>query len=95
MFEKTFIPIGDDEYIQISEFLNNNDYMPIISIFQGNLKKSEQTYTKSNTNGTQKNCFVSIHTKNVNIHLPDNMTSLVGTSSFGEIAVPLYNNYKK
>lgn len=95
LFEKTFIPIGDDEYIQISEFLNNNDYMPIISIFQGNLKKSEQTYTKSNTNGTQKNCFVSIHTKNVNIHLPDNMTSLVGTSSFGEIAVPLYNNYKK
>ena len=94
LFEKNFIPLGDDEYIQISEFLNDNDYMPIISIFQGNLKKSEQTYTNTFTNGTQKNCFVSIHTKNVNIHLPDNMTSLVGTSSFGEIAVPLYNNYK-
>jgi len=92
-FEKTFIPLGDDEYIQISEFLNKSDYIPIISIFQGNLIKSEKTVSKTLTNGT-KNCFASIHTTNIKIHSPDTFTSLVGSSSV-EFAVPLYNNFKK
>ena len=37
--EKTFIPLGDEEYIQISKNINKNDYFPSIIIFQGNIKK--------------------------------------------------------
>ena len=82
--EKTFIPLGNKEYIQIVETLNINDYSPIISILPGNLNKSEKT------NSSQK--FNSIHTKNINIYVNDNLTSLVGSSSFGEMGIPLYNN---
>lgn len=85
--EKTFIPLGNEEYIQISEFLKNNDYFPILIIFKENLKKSDKT------NGTLR-FFESIQTKNINIQVPENLTSLVGSSSLGEAGIPLYNNYK-
>lgn len=89
--EKTFIPLGNEEYIQISETIKNNDYFPILVIFNGNLKKSDKTNT---LNGTLK-CFESIQTKNINIQVPENLTSLVGSSSLGgEMGIPLYNNYK-
>ena len=93
MFEKTFIPIGGDEYIQLTEIKDNSDYKPKVIIYQGYLQKSHRTNTAS-SGAHNNNCFVSIHTKNINIHLPDNLTSLVGSSSFGELPVPLYNNYK-
>lgn len=93
--EKTFIPLGDDEYVQLTEYVNNNnDYKPKVIIFEGSLNKNSKI-NNFTSNGTLKSkCFASIHTKNVNIHLPDNLTSLVGSSSFGEMPVPLYNNYK-
>lgn len=83
--EKTLIPLGNKEYIQIVEELKINDYLPIISLLPGNLNKSEKT------NSSQQ-FFNSIHTKNINIHVNDNMTSLVGSSSFGEMGFGLYNN---
>ena len=93
IFEKTFIPIGSDEYIQLTEIKDNSDYKPKVIIFQGHLQKVK-TNNSSSSGAYNNNCFVSIHTKNVNIRLPDNLTSLVGSSSFGELPVPLYNNYK-
>ena len=59
--EKTFIPLGNDEYIQISENLNKNDYIPTIIIFQGNSKKSDKS-SNTNSNDTQK-YFEYINTK--------------------------------
>lgn len=95
LYEKTFIPLGDDEYVQLIEYVNNNNnYKPKVIIFEGSLNRNSKI-NNFTSNGTLKNkCFVSIHTKNVNIKLPDNLTSLVGSSSFGEMPVPLYNNYK-
>ena len=83
--EKTLIPLGNKEYIQIVEELRCNDYIPIITILPGKLNKSEKT------NASQK-FFNSIHTKNINIHVNDNIASLVGSSSFGEMGIGLSNN---
>ena len=51
--EKTFIPLGNEEYIQISENLNKNDYTPTIIIFQGYSKKSDKS-SSTNSNESQK-----------------------------------------
>ena len=80
--EKTFIPLGDEEYIQISENLHKNDYIPFIIIFQGNTKKSDKS-SNTNSNGTQKNTKIS-----------DNIINPIYSSSKGEIDISLYNNYK-
>ena len=93
IYEKTFIPLGDNDYIQITEKSIHNTYIPQIIIFQGNLKKSHKTNILS-SNATQNKYHVSIHSKNVNIRIHDNLTSLVGASSYGEMPVPLYNNLK-
>ena len=96
IFEKTFIPLGNFEYMQITEVKDKNEYKPKVIIFEGYLQRSHKTNTNNviSSKGNTSNCFVSIHTKNVNIHLRDNVTSLVGTSSYGEMPVPLYNNFK-
>ena len=91
--EKTFIPLGGEEYIQISEIYQNYEYIPSLIIFQNHLKKSNKSNTTNTlSNGTK--CFESIKTKQINIKLPDNMTSIVVSSSNQEMGIPLYNNYK-
>ena len=90
-FEKTLIPLGDEAYIQLVEYSIANCYKPMIVKFDGETNKNY----KNNRNGSKnsiKNGFISNHITNINIHLPDNISSLIGTSSFGEIPVPLYNN---
>ena len=89
--EKTFIPLGNDEYIQISENLNKNDYIPTIIIFQGNSKKSDKS-SNTNSNDTQK-YFESINTKENNINLPDNTINIINSSTNGEMFIP-FNNYE-
>ena len=88
-YEKTLIPLDGEEYIQIAEICQNNDYVPSIFLFKNHVKKSDITNTL--TLGTQKT-FKSVKTKGVLIKLPDNMTSLVASSSIGEMGIPLYNN---
>jgi hypothetical protein len=87
-FEKTLIPLGDEAYIQIVEHSNEYSYRPLIVKFDGDSNKNNKN-SRINNN---KNSIISNHITNINIHLPDNISSLVGTSSFGELAVPLYNN---
>ena len=90
-YEKTLIPLDGDEYIQIAEICQNNEYVPSIFVFKNHVKKSDITITNTQTFGTQKT-FKSVKTKGVYIKLPDNMTSLVVSSSIGEMGIPLYNN---
>ena len=90
--EKTFIPLGNEEYIQISENLNKNDYFPTIIIFQGNSKKSDKS-SNTNSNDSQK-FFAPINTKENNINIPDNMINIISSSTNGEMVIPLYNNDK-
>ena len=95
--EKTLIPLGDDVYIQLVEYSTEYCYYkPLIVKFDGDTNKNKTFRNNSknskNSKNSIKNGFISNHITNINIHLPDNFSSLVGTSSFGEIAVPLYNN---
>ena len=87
-FEKTLIPLGDEAYIQIVEHSNEYCYKPLIVKFDGDSNNKNSNNNKSSIKAE----FISNHITNINIHLPDNISSLVGTSSFGELAVPLYNN---
>ena len=88
-FEKTFIPLGGESYIQLIEYTNENDYFPKIILFEGGIKGNKLN------NVIQQNGFIPNHIKNIKINMADNLTSLVGTSSFGEMPVPLYNNSHK
>lgn len=90
-FEKTLIPLGDEEYIQLVEHSIEYCYKPLIVKFDGEANKNNKNI-RNNSKNSIKNGFVTNHITNINIHLPDNISSLIGTSSFGEIAVPLYNN---
>jgi len=96
-FEKTFIPLGDETYIQLVEYTNENNYFPKIIIFEGGKLKEKKDNIKGNkqNNIIQENGLVPNHIKNIKINMADNLTSLVGTSSFGEMPVPLYNNSHK
>ena len=96
-FEKTFIPLGDETYIQLVEYTNENNYFPKIIIFEGGKLKEKKDNIKGNkqNNIIQENGLVPNHIKNIKINMTDNLTSLVGTSSFGEMPVPLYNNINR
>jgi hypothetical protein len=91
-FEKTLIPLGDEEYIQLVEYSNGYCYKPLLIKFDGETNKNNKNIRINNSKNSIKNGFISNHITNINIHLPDNISSLIGTSSFGDIAVPLYNN---
>lgn len=90
-FEKTLIPLGDEAYIQLVEYSADYCYKPMIVKFYGETNKNNRNIRNSSKNSI-KNGFISNHITNINIHLPDNISSLIGTSSFGEMPVPLYNN---
>ena len=90
-FEKTLIPLGDEAYIQLVEYSANYCYKPMLVKFYGDTNKNNRNIRNSSKNSI-KNGFISNHITNINIHLPDNISSLIGTSSFGEMPVPLYNN---
>ena len=95
--EKTFIPIEKNNYMQISEFKMNNQYVPKIIIF-GDKKKSVQLMDDEDKNKSKgkffEEGFESIESKNLKLFIPnkstqsiDNTNSIVPSSYNGDIFV--------
>ena len=90
--EKTFIPIEKNNYMQITEFRMNNEYIPKIIIF-GNKKQSVQLINEESKNEIKgkffEGGFDSVESKNLKIisNLSVNSCSIAPSASNDEIFV--------
>ena len=94
--EKTFIPIDKNNYMQITEFRQNNEYVPKIIIF-GDKKKSiidEEEEEKNKSKGKYfEEGFDSVESRNIKVFISnksvqsEDSNSIVPSSSNDEIFV--------
>jgi hypothetical protein len=93
--EKTFIPIDKNNYMQITEFRQNNEYLPKIIIF-GDKKKSiiDEEEEKSKSKGKYfEEGFDSVESRNIKVFISnksvqsEDSNSIVPSSSNDEIFV--------
>ena len=95
--EKTFIPLDKNNYMQITEFKINNEYIPKIIIFGDKNKsiKSEEEEKKKSKGKFFEEGFDSVESKNIKVFIsnksiqsPDsNSNSIVPSSSNDELFV--------
>ena len=96
--EKTFIPLDKNNYMQITEFKINNEYIPKIIIFgdkNKSIKSDEEEEKKKSKGKFFEEGFDSVESKNIkvfisnkSIHSPDsNSNSIVPSSSNDELFV--------
>ena len=97
--EKTFIPMKKNEYMQIVETKSEseNKYKQKVVLYKSFLENESQSVEVSNNFQGQARFkaggFQSIDSgQKIQISVDKNIISLTATTSFGEIAVPLYNN---
>ena len=93
--EKTFIPIDKNNHMQITEFRQNNEYLPKIIIF-GDKKKSiiDEEEEKSKSKGKYfEEGFDSVESRNIKVFISnksvqsEDSNSIVPSSSNDEIFV--------
>ena len=92
--EKTFIPMQRDAYMQIADFKYKNEYIPKVLLFYENIQSIQNgsiEQNQINPRFSQKG-FKSVESNNIKISVSDNIVSIIATSSYGELPVPLYNN---
>ena len=82
--EKTFIPIDKNNYMQITEFRLNNEYIPKIIIF-GDKKQSVQLINEEETNKSKgkflEEGFDSVESKNFKVFISNKSKNSVNTNS--------------
>ena len=90
--EKTFIPIEKNNYMQITEFKMNNEYIPKI-IICGNKKQSVQLVEEEEKNKSKgqffEEGFDSVESKNFKVFISNKSTQSIGNSNS---IVPSSNN---
>ena len=92
--EKNLIPMKKNEFMQIAELKSENKYITKVILFNNNLENESDEEEKDTQKGGRfkEGGFQSIDSNKIKVSIPNNIISLHGTSSFGELPIPLYNN---
>ena len=99
--EKAFIPMEKNIYMQIAELKIDKLYVQKVILFYTatSIQEDEKDNDKNSTNKNEQKKpryreggFQSIKSNDIKITVGSNIISLVGTSSVGDIGIPLYDN---
>ena len=92
--EKNLIPMKKNEFMQIAELKTENKYITKVILFNNSLENESDGEEKDTQKGGRfkEGGFQSIDSNKIKVSIPNNIISLHGTSSFGVMPIPLYNN---